>query len=124
MQFYYIIATVDQKLPQDHEQTDYKLLVENLYEKSETDYQANGKNYYFFTTNLEDDKIRFYAIFKTNADVTSAFMKFISATELKMKDISVEETTLKKAKITLALAGARKLVNNRDDILKDFDLDD
>lgn len=48
MQFYYIIATVDQKLPQDHEQTDYKLLVENLYEKSETDYQANGKNYYFF----------------------------------------------------------------------------
>ena len=78
MQFYYIIATVDQKLPQDHEQTDYKLLVENLYEKSETDYQANGKNYYFFTTNLEDDKIRFYAIFKTNADVTSAFMKFIS----------------------------------------------
>lgn len=124
MQFYYIIATVDQKLPQDHEQTDYKLLVENLYEKSETDYQANGKNYYFFTTNLEDDKIRFYAIFKTNADVTSAFMKFISATELKIKDISVEETTLKKAKITLALAGARKLVNNRDDILKDFDLDD
>ena len=50
MQFYNIIATVDQKLPQDHEQTDYKLLVENLYEKSETDYQANGKNYYFFTT--------------------------------------------------------------------------
>lgn len=36
MQFYNIIATVDQKLPQDHEQTDYKLLVENLYEKSET----------------------------------------------------------------------------------------
>lgn len=98
MQFYYIIATVDQKLSQDHEQTDYKLLVENLYEKSETDYQANGKNYYFFTTNLEDDKIRFYAIFKTNADVTSAFMKFISATELKMKDIFVEETTLKKLK--------------------------
>ena len=124
MQFYNIIATVDQKLPQDHEQTDYKLLVENLYEKSETDYQANGKNYYFFTTKLEDDKIRFYAIFKTNADITSAFMKVISATELKIKDISVEETTLRKAKITLALAGERKLVNNRDDILKDFDLDD
>ena len=30
MQFYYIIATVDQKLPQDHEQTDYKLLIENI----------------------------------------------------------------------------------------------
>ena len=34
MQFYYIIATVDQKLPQDHEQTDYKLLVEIFMKKA------------------------------------------------------------------------------------------
>lgn len=51
-------------------------------------------------------------------------MSFISTTKLKIKNISMEETIFRKAKITLALAGARKLVNNRDDILKDFDLDD
>lgn len=124
MQFYNIIATINNKLPQDREQADYKSLAESLCEKSETDYQANNKNYYFFTTNIEDYKICFYAIFKINADVTSVFMKFISATELKIKDISVEETTFKRAKITLALAGARKLVNNCNDVLKDFGLDD
>lgn len=124
MQFYDIIATVDHKLPQDHGQDNYKLLVENLYEKSETDYQENSQEHYFFTTNLEDNKIRFHAIFKSNTDVTTAFMAFINTTELKIKDISVKETTYRKTKIILALSRGRKLCNNHDDILKDFGLDD
>lgn len=124
MQFYHIIATVDHKLPQDYEQRDYKLLAENLYEKSEIDYQANGQNHYFFAVDIDDAQIRFYAIFKTKTDVTTAFITFISATKLKTKDISVEETTFKKTKIILTLAYGRKLVNNRDDILKNFGLED
>lgn len=124
MQFYDIIATVDNKLPQNREQADYQLLAEKLYERSENDYHTNNQSHYFFTTGIEDERIRFFAIFKTNADVTTAFMSFISTTKLKIKNISMEETIFRKAKITLALAGVRKLVNNRDDILKDFDLDD
>ena len=124
MQFYDIIATVDNKLPQNREQADYQLLAEKLYERSENDYHTNNQSHYFFTTGIEDERIRFFAIFKTNTDVTTAFMSFISTTKLKIKNISMEETIFRKAKITLALAGARKLVNNRDDILKDFDLDD
>lgn len=124
MQFYDIIATVDNKLPQNREQADYQLLAEKLYERSENDYHTNNQSHYFFTTGIEDKRIRFIAIFKTNADVTTAFMSFISTAELKIKNVSVEETIFRKAKIILAIAGSKKLINNRDDILKDFDLDD
>lgn len=95
MQFYNIIATVDNKLPQNREQADYQLLAEKLYERSENDYHTNNQSHYFFTTGIEDERIRFFAIFKTNADVTTAFMSFISTTELKIKNVSVEETILR-----------------------------
>lgn len=47
MQFYDIIATVDNKLPQNREQADYQLLAEKLYERSENDYHTNNQSHYF-----------------------------------------------------------------------------
>lgn len=124
MQFYDIIATVNGKLPQDHNKDDYILLAESLYEKSESNYLKNGKNYYFFANNIYDNRIHFFAVFKTSIDIKAVFMKFISSAELNIKDISIEETTFTRTKLALKISDMRKLIQSSDNILKNFDLDD
>lgn len=126
MLFYKINATVDEKevLPNNKNDAEYQSLANTLCIKSEEDYQRCGRTHYFFAINVYDKAINFVAIFKTKADVVSEFENFIKHTELKIKDISLEETLLRPTKIIVELSERRNSFNNCDAIFKDFELDD
>lgn len=126
MLFYKITVTVDENeaLPHNRNDAGYESLVNILNMKSEDDYQRCGHAHYFFATSISDKAINFVAIFKTKVDTVSEFENFIRQTDLKIKDISLEETLLRRTRIIVKLAEHKKLFNDSDAIFKEFGLDD
>lgn len=125
MQFYNIRVTADEEvnLPQNCDKNLLQSFEEDLCMKSEAYYQQCGRDHYFFGTNISNKTMDFIGIFKTKMDVEIKFKEYLKNSGLKIRKISVEETTLRLTKILLSLSSKRGFVSDKDEILKRFDLD-
>lgn len=78
---------------------------------------------YFYVVDASEDSVVIGALYGGGLDIGQQFAAFLSAVELELKDLSIEEVTFNKACSMLRMADGNDYIADDDDILELFDLD-